>query len=129
MNEEGWFKDPYQRLETRWMSAGTPTALVRDAGVESQDAPPDEPITVETERVVAEAIPGDASDLKRADDAATPFDGALSRLDPEPTTSAQHAAGEGTSEQSEPRHYRTRVMALSQVPDFVLTLGRSVQGD
>jgi hypothetical protein len=69
MDEEGWFKDPYQRHEARWMSDGTPTALVRDAGVESQDAPPDEPITIEMERVAAEAIPGDGSDLKRADDA------------------------------------------------------------
>ncbi len=69
MNEEGWFKDPYQRHEARWMSDGAPTALVRDAGVESQDAPPDEPITVEMERVADDAIPGDGSDLKRADDA------------------------------------------------------------
>jgi hypothetical protein len=70
MDEEGWFKDPYQRHEARWMSEGTPTALVRDAGVESQDVPPDEPITVEMERVPAEVIPGDGdgSDLKRADD-------------------------------------------------------------
>ena len=27
MNEEGWFKDPYQRHEARWMSAGTPMLL------------------------------------------------------------------------------------------------------
>ncbi len=71
MNEEGWFKDPYQRHEARWISDGTPTALVRPAGVESQDAPPDEPITLETERVVADVVLGDASDLKRADDAET----------------------------------------------------------
>jgi hypothetical protein len=71
MNEEGWFKDPYERHEARWVSDGTPTALVRDAGVESQDTPPDEPITVEMERVAAETIPGDGSDLKRADDAET----------------------------------------------------------
>jgi hypothetical protein len=79
MDEEGWFKDPYRRHEARWMSDGTPTALVRDAGVESQDAPPDEPISVEMERVVAEAIPADGSDLKRADNAeAQEFDpGAL----------------------------------------------------
>ena len=69
MNEEGWFKDPFRRHEARWISDGTPTALVRDAGVESQDAPPDEPISDELERVVPEAIPGDGSGLKRADSA------------------------------------------------------------
>jgi hypothetical protein len=79
MDEEGWFNDPYRRHEARWISQGTPTALVRDDGVESQDAPPDEPITVEMERAVAQVIPGDGSDLKRADDAeAQEFDpGAL----------------------------------------------------
>ena len=57
MDEEGWFKDPYWQHEARWMSQGAPTALVRHDGVESQDASPDEPITVEMERVVAQAIP------------------------------------------------------------------------
>ena len=69
MDEEGWFKDPYQRHEARWMSNGSPTALVRDAGVESNDTPPDGPLAVELEPVEVEAIPGDGSDLKRADDA------------------------------------------------------------
>jgi hypothetical protein len=68
MHEEGWYKDPYGRHESRWISDGTPTALVRDAGVESQDPPPDEPITVGMERV-AEATDVGSSDLKRADDA------------------------------------------------------------
>jgi hypothetical protein len=68
MHEEGWYKDPYGRHESRWISDGTPTALVRDAGVESQDPPPDEPIPVGMERVEA-ATSVDASDLKRADDA------------------------------------------------------------
>jgi hypothetical protein len=71
MNQEGWFKDPYGRHEARWVSDSTPTALVRDAGVESQDEPPDEPITVKMERVAAETIPGESSDLKRADAAET----------------------------------------------------------
>jgi hypothetical protein len=68
VNEEGWYKDPYRRHEARWISDGTPTALVRDAEVESQDPPPDEPITVGMERV-AEATRVDGTDLKRADDA------------------------------------------------------------
>jgi hypothetical protein len=70
VNEEGWYKDPYGRHESRWISDGTPTALVRDAGVESQDSPPDEPITADMERVEATADV-DGSDLKRADDAET----------------------------------------------------------
>ena len=69
MDEEGWFKDSYQRHEARWISDGNPTAPVRDAGVESRDAPPDEPISVEMERIVGQAIPADGSDLKRADNA------------------------------------------------------------
>ena len=49
MTEEGWYIDPYGRHEARWISEGTPTALVRDGGVESQDPPPDQPVTVEME--------------------------------------------------------------------------------
>jgi hypothetical protein len=37
---EGWYFDPFQRHEARWFSDGTPTSLVRDAGLESHDAPP-----------------------------------------------------------------------------------------
>jgi len=40
---EGWYTAPYGRHEARWMSAGTPTRLVRDGEVESYDDPPDEP--------------------------------------------------------------------------------------
>jgi hypothetical protein len=41
LNEaEGWCVDPYRRHELRWFSAGTPTALVRDNGVDGHDAPP-----------------------------------------------------------------------------------------
>jgi len=47
MNEEGWHLDPFGHHQARWISAGTPTALVRDGGVEAQDSPPDEPITAE----------------------------------------------------------------------------------
>lgn len=38
---EGWFMDPFGIHEQRWISAGKPTGLVRDAGVESKDEPPD----------------------------------------------------------------------------------------
>jgi hypothetical protein len=65
---EGWYTDPYALHEARWMSEGKPTKLVRDAGVESYDEPPDEPPKCVPERIVTEARK-DGSDLKRADDA------------------------------------------------------------
>lgn len=37
---EGWCADPFGLHEARWLSGGTPTALVRDHGVESLDAVP-----------------------------------------------------------------------------------------
>ena len=72
---EGWYTDPFGRHEARWMSAGAPTRLVRDAGVDSFDAPPDEPPTLQATRIEhPEAQRG--GDLRRADSAQTgkPFD-------------------------------------------------------
>jgi hypothetical protein len=43
MPTSGWFKDPYRLHDARWISDGRPTALVRDGGHESMDAPPDHP--------------------------------------------------------------------------------------
>jgi len=40
---EGWYRDPYGIHQDRWFSAGTPTSLVRDQGVEGHDDPPDHP--------------------------------------------------------------------------------------
>ena len=68
MHEEGWYVDPFGRHEARWMSDGRPTALVRDDRVESQDPPPDDPMTEPLELVRGTAPPG-GSDQKRADDA------------------------------------------------------------
>ena len=64
---EGWYVDPYALHEERWYSAGTPTPLVRDHGVESHDDPPRElPIEEPVEEApYVEAVNGD--DLKRAD--------------------------------------------------------------
>ncbi len=68
MNEEGWYRDPYGRHEARWISVGTPTALVRDGDVESQDPPPATP--VEGALVPVAVTPAtDGSDLRRADEA------------------------------------------------------------
>lgn len=40
-NAQNWCPDPFGLHEARWFSNGIPTALVRDAGVESQDPPPE----------------------------------------------------------------------------------------
>jgi hypothetical protein len=70
MNAEGWYIDPFGHHEARWFSDGIPTALVRDGGAESQDQPPNTPITGELERL-PEAPPSGGRDLKRADAAET----------------------------------------------------------
>jgi hypothetical protein len=60
--------DPYGIHEQRWMSAGRPTNLVRDAGKEAQDQPPDSPPQKPlVPAPVVESTRG--SDLLRADDA------------------------------------------------------------
>jgi hypothetical protein len=40
---EGWYRDPYGIHQDRWFSAGTPTSLVRDRGIEGHDDPPVSP--------------------------------------------------------------------------------------
>jgi hypothetical protein len=63
----GWCNDPYDRHEHRWLTAGRPTALVSDGGVESQDSPPDGPFVVDPVRVEHNSV-GDG-DLRRAGEA------------------------------------------------------------
>jgi hypothetical protein len=68
MNEEGWYQDPFELHEARWISDGKPTALVRDGDTESQDAAPSKP----PRRPLVEAQPppsgSPSDDLRRADD-------------------------------------------------------------
>jgi hypothetical protein len=64
---EGWYLDPYAIHEQRWMSAGQPTTLVRDRGVEANDEPPDS--APPGPLVPAPVTPSPmARDLLRADD-------------------------------------------------------------
>ena len=49
----GWYDDPTGRHELRWFSVGSPTELVRDAGIESRDA-----LSVEERTLPATAGPG-----------------------------------------------------------------------
>jgi hypothetical protein len=66
MNAEGWYQDPFHRHEARWISAGTPTALVRDGEVESQDPPPGSTFEGELQPL-PDSEPADGEDLLRAD--------------------------------------------------------------
>jgi hypothetical protein len=68
MEEEGWYVDPYGVHEARWISAGTPTALVRDGDVELQDPPPTTPYVGQLAEL-PQTVPIEADDLLRADDA------------------------------------------------------------
>jgi hypothetical protein len=75
--ETGWYTDPYERHEHRWLSDGQPTKLVRDGGVESYDeapagAPTRAPVKVEDPDAAG------PDDLRRADGAegGEPFDAA-----------------------------------------------------
>jgi len=78
---EGWYQDPYQIHEDRWMSAGRPTRLVRDGQTESYDEPPDLPLPdVLVPAGAAGREPASGSDLRRADEACE-----------EPSYSAQNA--------------------------------------
>jgi hypothetical protein len=41
---QGWYWDPFHEHEDRYFSAGHPTKLVRDAGQEAFDPPPNLPV-------------------------------------------------------------------------------------
>jgi hypothetical protein len=68
MTAEGWYIDTFGNHEARWISDGSPTALVRDGKVESQDPPPDDQYSGPFERVAQEGGTN-SDDLLRADDA------------------------------------------------------------
>ena len=69
MEAEGWYQDPYGIHEDRWYSDGHPTVLVRDAGLEASDRPPqgkapNGPLV----RSIAHEPGAGNTDLRRADD-------------------------------------------------------------
>jgi hypothetical protein len=68
MHEEGWHVDPFGHHEARWISDGTPTALVRDGRIESKNPPPDAPYSG-TIQPLPDASPPEDGDLVRAEDA------------------------------------------------------------
>jgi hypothetical protein len=69
MKAEGWYQDPYEVHEDRWYSDDTPTALVRDGDVESNDPPPSgAPLREPLERSIPHAPPSGPDDLRREGD-------------------------------------------------------------
>ena len=67
MQAQGWYRDPYLVHEDRYFSAGQPTKLVRDGGVEQYDPPPAGPPKTELVEV-PQAQTAHGGDLRRADD-------------------------------------------------------------
>ncbi len=67
MKAHGWYQDPYLVHEDRYFSAGQPTKLVRDGGVEAYDPPPPEPPKAELVEVRDTQADNDG-ELRRADD-------------------------------------------------------------
>lgn len=66
----GWFQDPYHLHQDRYFSAGQPTKLVRDAGLESYDPPPDIPLPEPPTPAASHANHSSGgADMRRADDA------------------------------------------------------------
>jgi len=62
---QGWYGDPYQLHEDRYFSAGEPTKLVRDGGIESYDAPPEGPMPEGRLSPAVAAAPGGPDDVRR----------------------------------------------------------------
>ncbi len=63
---EGWYEDPYGVHQHRWFSAGKPSGLVRDGGIETTDRPPDEPFEGPLVRATSEPATNTGSNLGRA---------------------------------------------------------------
>jgi len=72
MEAEGWFVDPFLVHEERWFSDGRPTPLVRDVGVEGQDAPPS--ATYPGPLTPIDDVSVGPEDMRRADSVDEPYD-------------------------------------------------------
>jgi hypothetical protein len=64
---EGWCTDPYGQHDARWLSGGTPTALVRDGALESFDLLPDGPAVREPTPISWGTATPHGVDLLRSD--------------------------------------------------------------
>jgi hypothetical protein len=70
VHAQGWYRDPYLVHEDRYFSAGQPTKLVRDGGIEDYDPPPDGPPKAELAGAERDAIREQQHSAWRAEDAA-----------------------------------------------------------
>jgi hypothetical protein len=65
---QGWYVDPFGHHEARWISDGSPTALVRVGRIESQDPRADAQYSG-TLQALPDDSRSDGGDLRRADEA------------------------------------------------------------
>lgn len=64
---EGWCTDPYGLHEARWISAGSPTKLVRDGAVEAYEPVPATPPRLPATPLGISGAPAFGHDLLRSD--------------------------------------------------------------
>ena len=67
MMSEGWCTDPFELHEARWISAGTPTKLVRDGAIEAYDPVPAVPATTTAIPLQDRPLAAHGADLLRSD--------------------------------------------------------------
>jgi hypothetical protein len=70
VDAQGWYRDPYLAHEDRYFSAGQPTKLVRDGGIEDYDLPPDRPPKTEIVGPERDEIREQQPGASQAEDAA-----------------------------------------------------------
>jgi hypothetical protein len=68
MKAEGWYVDPFGTHGERWFSDGTPTSLVRDDDVESNDPPPSDEVSQPLVRLEREGQSIDGPDSPDVED-------------------------------------------------------------
>jgi len=76
---EGWCTDPFELHEARWISAGTPTKLVRDGAIESYEPVPTSLATAAPIPLHALAGAANGADLLRSDRAVRDQRAAMNR--------------------------------------------------
>ena len=68
---EGWCTDPWGLHDARWMSAGSPTKLVRDGDVERFEAIPSADATMRPRPITSDDVASHGVDLNRSDQQAS----------------------------------------------------------
>ncbi len=76
---EGWCTDPFELHEARWISAGTPTKLVRDGSVENYEPVPSAAPSALPVPMCGRAAASHGADLLRSDRAVPDARSAMNR--------------------------------------------------